>query len=93
MTDLAMFSLSEEHQMIRDAARDFAQNEIASIAERRAAEFPEFSRAGDVTLGVGIESLLEKTVGEARPDLLMLLGAGCSDGDSSRARSGVIASK
>ncbi|MCI0556729.1 MAG: acyl-CoA dehydrogenase [Anaerolineae bacterium] len=37
MTDLALFSLSEEHKMIRDAARDFAQNEIVPIA----AEFDE----------------------------------------------------
>jgi len=32
MTDLAIFPLSEEHKMLRDAARDFAQNEIAPIA-------------------------------------------------------------
>jgi alkylation response protein AidB-like acyl-CoA dehydrogenase len=42
MTDLAMYPLSDEHKMIRDAARDFAQKEIAPIAadldER--AEFP-----------------------------------------------------
>ena len=37
MSDLAMFSLSEEHMMIRDAARDFAQNEIVPVA----AEFDE----------------------------------------------------
>jgi alkylation response protein AidB-like acyl-CoA dehydrogenase len=37
MSDLAMFSLSEEHKMIRDAARDFAQKEIIPIA----AEFDE----------------------------------------------------
>ena len=37
MSDLALFSLSEEHKMIRDAARDFAQNEIKPIA----AEFDE----------------------------------------------------
>src|SRR5574338_1019511 len=37
MPDLAMFSLSDEHKMIRDAARDFAQNEILPIA----AEFDE----------------------------------------------------
>src|SRR5574342_1289347 len=37
MADLAVFSLSEEHKMIRDAARDFAQNEIVPIA----AEFDE----------------------------------------------------
>jgi alkylation response protein AidB-like acyl-CoA dehydrogenase len=37
MSGSALFPLSEEHQMIRDAARDFAQNEIAPIA----AEFDE----------------------------------------------------
>jgi alkylation response protein AidB-like acyl-CoA dehydrogenase len=37
MTDPAMFSLSDEHKMIRDAARDFAQKEIAP----NAAEFDE----------------------------------------------------
>jgi len=37
MTDLPIFPLSEEHKMIRDAARDFAQKEIAPIA----AEFDE----------------------------------------------------
>ena len=37
MTDSVLFSLSEEHQMIRDAARDFAQNEIVPVA----AEFDE----------------------------------------------------
>ncbi len=36
------FELSEEHQMIRQAARDFAQNEIAPIAEEfdHSGEFP-----------------------------------------------------
>jgi alkylation response protein AidB-like acyl-CoA dehydrogenase len=37
MTDLALFPLSDEHKMIRDAAHDFAQNEIVPIA----AEFDE----------------------------------------------------
>lgn len=37
MSDLAIYPLSEEHRMLRDAARDFAQNEIAPIA----AEFDE----------------------------------------------------
>src|SRR5512134_3722474 len=37
MPDVALFSLSEEHKMIRDAARDFARNEIIPIA----AEFDE----------------------------------------------------
>ena len=36
------FELSEEHEMIRQAARDFAQNEIAPIAEEfdKSGEFP-----------------------------------------------------
>jgi alkylation response protein AidB-like acyl-CoA dehydrogenase len=37
MSDLAIFPLSDEHKMLRDAARDFAQKEIAPIA----AEFDE----------------------------------------------------
>ncbi|HET8705495.1 MAG TPA: acyl-CoA dehydrogenase family protein, partial [Pseudomonadales bacterium] len=37
MSDLAIYPLSDEHKMIRDAARDFAQNEIAPVA----AEFDE----------------------------------------------------
>src|SRR5512133_1533569 len=37
MSDLSLFTLSEEHKMLRGAARDFAQNEIVPIA----AEFDE----------------------------------------------------
>jgi alkylation response protein AidB-like acyl-CoA dehydrogenase len=37
MSDTALFPLSDEHKMIRDTARDFAQKEIAPIA----AEFDE----------------------------------------------------
>ncbi len=37
MSDTAMFPFTDEHKMIRDTARDFAQNEIAPIA----AEFDE----------------------------------------------------
>ncbi len=40
MPDLAMFSLSEEHNMIQNAARDFAQKEIAPIAA-------QFDESGD----------------------------------------------
>ena len=42
MPDLAMFSLTEEHKMIRDAARDFAQNEIVPVAAQfdESGEFP-----------------------------------------------------
>lgn len=37
MTDLPIFPLTDEHKMLRDAARDFAEKEIAPIA----AEFDE----------------------------------------------------
>ena len=37
MSETGLFALSEEHEMIRQAARDFAQKEIAPIA----AEFDE----------------------------------------------------
>ena len=37
MSELALYPLNEEQKMIRDAARDFAQNEIVPIA----AEFDE----------------------------------------------------
>jgi alkylation response protein AidB-like acyl-CoA dehydrogenase len=40
MTDLALSPLSAEHKMLRDAARDFAQKEIAPIAA-------EFDESGD----------------------------------------------
>ena len=43
MPDVALFSLSDEHKMIRDAARDFAQGEIAPIAAEfdESGEFPQ----------------------------------------------------
>src|SRR5512134_1137305 len=42
MSDIALFSLGEEHKMIRDAARDFAQQEIVPIAAQfdESGEFP-----------------------------------------------------
>ncbi len=42
MSDTALFPLSDEHKMIRDTARDFAQNEIAPIAAEHdeSGEFP-----------------------------------------------------
>jgi len=40
MTELPIFPLSNEHKMLRDAARDFAQNEIAPIAA-------DFDESGD----------------------------------------------
>src|SRR5215213_1897522 len=43
MPEVALYSLSEEHKMIRDAARDFAQNEIVPIAAEfdESGEFPQ----------------------------------------------------
>lgn len=42
MTDLPIYPLSEEHKMLRDAARDFAQKEIAPVAAGfdESGEFP-----------------------------------------------------
>jgi len=42
MTDVALYPLSDEHKMIRDAARDFAQKEIAPVAAKfdESGEFP-----------------------------------------------------
>jgi alkylation response protein AidB-like acyl-CoA dehydrogenase len=42
MPELPIFPLSEEHKMLRDAARDFAQNEIVPIAAQfdESGEFP-----------------------------------------------------
>lgn len=42
----ALFPLSDEHKMIRDAARDFAQNEIAKVA----AEFDESGEFPSATI-------------------------------------------
>ncbi|HKI54332.1 MAG TPA: acyl-CoA dehydrogenase [Anaerolineales bacterium] len=44
MTELALYPLSDEHKMIRDAARDFAQNEIVPIAA-------EFDESGEFPMG------------------------------------------
>jgi alkylation response protein AidB-like acyl-CoA dehydrogenase len=46
MTDLAMFSLNDEHKMIQNAARDFAQKEILPIA----AEFDESGEFPSATI-------------------------------------------
>jgi alkylation response protein AidB-like acyl-CoA dehydrogenase len=58
MSDLAIFPLSDEHKMIREAARDFAQNEIAPIAAQfdESGEFPEATIKKMGALGfMGIE--------------------------------------
>ncbi len=52
------FSLTEDQQMIRDAAREFAQNEIAPVAAEfdRSGEFPEATIKAAAELGfMGIE--------------------------------------
>lgn len=46
MTDLPIFPLTDEHKMLRDAARDFAQKEIAPIA----AEFDESGEFPSATI-------------------------------------------
>src|SRR5574342_1330616 len=46
MTSYGMFQLSPEHEMIRQAARDFAQKEIAPIA----AEFDETGEFPSTTI-------------------------------------------
>jgi alkylation response protein AidB-like acyl-CoA dehydrogenase len=49
------FTLSEEHQMIRDVARDFAQNEIAP----RAAHFDETGEFPyDTIMKMGAQGLM-----------------------------------
>ena len=48
MSENLLFSLTPEHEMIRNAARDFAQKEIAPIA----AEFDESALLTDVSGGL-----------------------------------------
>ena len=58
MSELPIYPLSEEHKMLRDAARDFAQNEIAPIAAQfdESGEFPyeTIKKMGDMGF-MGIE--------------------------------------
>jgi alkylation response protein AidB-like acyl-CoA dehydrogenase len=58
MSDTALFPLSDEHKMIRDTARDFAQKEIAPIAAQfdESGEFPHatIKKMGDMGF-MGIE--------------------------------------
>lgn len=58
MTELHIHPLSDEHKMLRDAARDFAQNEIAPIAAGfdESGEFPHATihKMGDLGF-MGIE--------------------------------------
>ncbi len=58
MTNLPIYPLSEEHKMLRDAARDFAQKEIAPIAAEHdeSGEFPDATIKKMGALGfMGIE--------------------------------------
>lgn len=58
MTDLPIYPLTDEHKMIRDAARDFAQKEIAPIAAEydESGEFPHATMKKMGELGfMGIE--------------------------------------
>jgi alkylation response protein AidB-like acyl-CoA dehydrogenase len=58
MNELAIFQLTDEHKMIRDTARDFAQKEIAPIAAQfdESGEFPEATIKKMGALGfMGIE--------------------------------------
>jgi alkylation response protein AidB-like acyl-CoA dehydrogenase len=58
MTDLPIFPLSEEHKMLRDAARDFAQKEISPVAAEfdESGEFPHLTIKKMGELGfMGIE--------------------------------------
>ncbi|MDO9301688.1 MAG: acyl-CoA dehydrogenase [Anaerolineales bacterium] len=58
MTDLPIYPLTTEHKMIRDAARDFAQKEIAPIAAEfdESGEFPHATIKKMGALGfMGIE--------------------------------------
>ncbi|MCX6059426.1 MAG: acyl-CoA dehydrogenase [Chloroflexi bacterium] len=58
MTELPIYPLTDEHKMLRDAARDFAQKEIAPIAAEldESGEFPHATMKKMGTLGfMGIE--------------------------------------
>ncbi len=58
MTDLPIYPLTDEHKMLRDAARDFAQKEIAPIAAEfdESGEFPHATMKKMGELGfMGIE--------------------------------------
>ncbi len=71
MTDLPIFPLTDEHKMLRDAARDFAQKEIAPIAAEfdESGEFPHATIKKMGELGfMGIE--LPEQYGGAGMDAL-----------------------
>ncbi len=71
MTELPIFPLTDEHKMLRDAARDFAQKEIVPIAAEfdESGEFPHATIKKMGTLGfMGIE--LPEEYGGAGMDAL-----------------------
>ena len=71
MTELPIFPLTDEHKMLRDAARDFAQNEIVPIAAEfdESGEFPHATIKKMGELGfMGIE--LPEEYGGAGMDAL-----------------------
>lgn len=71
MTDLSIYPLSSEHKMLRDAARDFAQKEIAPIAAEfdESGEFPHATIKKMGELGfMGIE--IPEQYGGAEMDAL-----------------------
>lgn len=71
MTDLPIFPLTDEHKMLRDAAKDFAEKEIAPIAAEfdESGEFPQATIKKMGELGfMGIE--VPETYGGAGMDTL-----------------------
>lgn len=71
MSDTALFPLSDEHKMIRDTARDFAQREIVPVAAQfdESGEFPKETIRKMGALGfMGIE--VPETYGGAGMDTL-----------------------
>ncbi|UCC73424.1 MAG: ABC transporter permease [Gemmatimonadota bacterium] len=52
-----------------------ARQEINAVATAMAAEYPSAYTSSDGTLGIGIASLLEMTIGSTRTELLILLAA------------------
>lgn len=71
MTDLPIFPLTDEHKMLRDAARDFAEKEIAPVAAEfdESGEFPHATIKKMGELGfMGIE--MPEAYGGASMDTL-----------------------
>lgn len=58
-----------------DLTIDAAHREMEAVSQRRIQDYPECSKFGDTVLRVAVGSLLDRTVGETRADLWMLLGA------------------